>query len=245
MLPLSLGFFAVALVYATVGFGGGSSYTALLALSGIGHTLIPKLSLTCNLLVVSGGCYHFWRSGLLRPQLVLPFALSSVPMALLGGSYPLQEKAFYTLLSVSLLLAGLRLLFIPERPADAIRPPPRGLALGIGAILGLISGLVGIGGGIFLSPLLINLGWARAKEAAAAASVFILLNSVSGLLGQLLRAPELSTFGQHAPLLVAVIIGGQCGSFIGTHRRVSYHHIQKATGLITLAIGIHLLLKLF
>lgn len=245
MLTLVLVFFIIALLYATVGFGGGTSYIAMLALGGVSYTLIPKISLICNLLVVSGGCYHYIKSGHFQKKLIVPFVLSSVPMAFLGGSFPLSQKTFYILLSVSLILCGVRILFLPDRKTEDVRIPGFGISFLMGAVLGLLSGMVGIGGGIFLSPLLINMGWARSKDAAAVASVFILVNSLAGLAGQFTKDFSIPDPVVYLPLFIAVIVGGQIGSKIGTHSRVSYALIQKGTGILTLLISIRLFLKTF
>ena len=241
LFSLTLAFLGIALAYSTVGFGGGSSYIAMLAVAGVSYAFIPKISLLCNLLVVTGGCYHSYRQGYFSRSLLLPFVLSSVPMAYLGGYYPLREKTFFALLTFCLVLAGARILFVRDREAHEVHPPGTLVAVITGAILGGLSGAVGIGGGIFLSPLLINLGWARSKNAAAVASAFILLNSVAGLAGQFTKNPELPPLALLLPLFAAVLIGGQVGSRIGTDSRVSYAWIQRGTGILTLAIAGRLL----
>lgn len=243
MFTLIASFFVIALLYATVGFGGGTSYIALLAAFSTPYTLIPKISLFCNLLVVSGGCYHFIRKKHFNSKLILPFVLSSVPLAFLGGSFPLKEKTFYILLTISLILCGLRILVLPDRKVEEIKAPGTLISLFVGGVLGLLSGMVGIGGGIFLSPILINMGWARSKDAAAVASMFILLNSFAGLAGQFTKDASVTDLALYCPLFLAVIIGGQIGSRIGTHSKVSYNLIQKGTGVLTLFISIRLLIK--
>lgn len=245
MLTLTIDFFIIALLYSTVGFGGGSSYIAILAIAGLPFTMIPKISLICNLLVVSGGTWQYIRKGHFNKKLIFPFVASSVPLAYVGGRFPLSEKSFYILLTIGLTLAALRLLFLPDKHPKDIRQPSLFIALSTGAILGLLSGMVGIGGGIFLSPLLINLGWARSKDAAPVASMFILLNSLSGLGGQFVKSAELPDPLVYFPLFIAVVIGGQIGSRISTHSKVSYSFIQKGTGLLTLMISVHLLIKNF
>ncbi len=245
MLLLTLAFFFIALLYATVGFGGGTSYIGMLALMSLPFDVIPKISLLCNILVVSGGCYHFYRSGLMKKNLILPFVISSVPLAFFGGYFPLNEKVFYILLTTSLLLCGLRILLVKDRQQDEIKEPGFVISFITGGILGFLSGMVGIGGGIFLSPLLINLGWARSKNAAAVASVFILVNSLSGLLGQFAKDSFLPDSLTYLPLFLAVIIGGQIGSRIGTHGSISYALVQKGTGILTLLISLRLLFKVF
>lgn len=243
MLTLVLSFFTIALLYATVGFGGGTSYIAILAAAGTSYLLIPKISLMCNLLVVTGGCYHFIKEGHFNKKLILPFVLSSVPMAFLGGSFPIQEKTFFILLTISLILCGVRILFLPDRKVEEVNPPGIAVSIAVGSVLGLLSGMVGIGGGIFLSPILINMKWARSKDAAAVASMFILLNSVAGLAGQFMKDGTFPETTMLLPLFISVIVGGQIGSRIGTHSKVSYNLIQKGTGLLTLFISVRLLLK--
>lgn len=241
MLTLALVLFLIALVYSMVGFGGGSSYIAAFAFAGVPYLLIPKLALICNLLVVVGGTFHYIKQKRLNWRLLKIFVFSSFPMAYLGGLIPLRESTFITLLIIGLIVCALRLLFLRERLEAEIVEPPLGLALIVGAFLGLFSGLVGIGGGIFLSPILINMGWARSKNAAAIASAFILINSISGLAGQLTKNADLSFLQDYWPLFAAVALGGQVGSMIGNHDRVSFKVIQKATGILTLIISITLL----
>lgn len=243
MFALAFSFSIVALLYSMVGFGGGTSYIALLAAAGTPYLLVPKLSLICNLLVVSGGMYHYRKNGHFSWKLIFPFVLSSVPMAFMGGVYPVSEKTFYIVLAVSLLLCGLRLLFLPDRKIEQIRAPSFLISSMVGGILGFLSGMVGIGGGIFLSPILINMGWARSKDAAAVASAFIFLNSLAGLMGQFTKHPDVGSLAGYAPLFIAVLLGGQIGSRIGSNQFISYGFIQKSTGLLTLFISSKLLLK--
>lgn len=240
---LALVFFCIALLYSTVGFGGGSSYLAVLAVSNVSYLMMPKVALICNLLVVSGGCWHYYRQGYFNQKLILPFVLSSIPMAFVGGMYPIKEKTFLILLAGSLLFAGLRLLFV-AKPVHDPRSPSALVAAIVGALLGLLSGLVGLGGGIFLSPLMLNLKWGRPKEVAAAASAFIFLNSCAGLAGQMTKGfpSDLLDFW---PLFLAVIVGGQIGSRVGTNPLVSQHLVQRGTAVLILVVSSRLLYKLF
>lgn len=219
---MTFAFFAIALLYAMAGFGGGSSYTALLYLFELPYQLIPILSLLCNLIVVSGGSLHFIRRGHYRPELFWPFTLASVPMALVGGLIPVGKQLFLGLLGLSLLAAAMRLLWLRPASADehsGAELPPAGPALGpalaIGAGLGLLAGLVGIGGGIFLAPFLLNLRWGSAKQVAATASLFILVNSLAGLSGQLIKLGAAVDLRPYWPLLLMVLLGGQLGSRLG------------------------------
>lgn len=243
MFSLGVWFFGIALLYAIVGFGGGSSYTAMLSLADTPYTLIPKISLLCNLLVVSGGCIQYVRKRHLNVKLAVPFLVTSVPFAFLGGAYPLSERNFMILLAISLLGAGLRILFIKNHEGEILTPPRMWIALIVGAFLGGLSGMVGIGGGIFLSPLMINLRWAKGKEVAAIASSFILLNSIAGLIGQWTKGFSFSQVVDYASLFVAVIAGGVIGSYIGTHHKISSLMIQRCTGVLILFVSGRLLLK--
>ena len=212
-------FFVVAFFYASVGFGGGSSYLAILALIGLSHTVIPQTALVCNLVVSAGGVWHFHRAGYIDWRRMLPFVVLSVPMAYVGGRVPVGREVFFALLGGSLLVAGLR-MFLPMRREGvwAGIAPRTAWLIGVptGAALGLLAGLVGIGGGIFLAPVLILTGWMDARRAAAAAAVFILVNSAAGLAGQLGKGLHLDAMV--LPLVFAVFIGGQLGSRMGAYR---------------------------
>lgn len=242
MLPLA--FFLIALLYATVGFGGGSSYLAMLAIAEVPFDLMPKISLICNLIVVAGGCWHYYRNGNFNKKLVLPFVFSSVPLAFFGGLYPIKERTFMLLLSGSLVLAGVRLLFVPAVKESEVGPPSNTVAVIVGAVLGLLAGLVGLGGGIFLSPLMLNMKWGHPKEVAATASAFIFLNSLAGLAGQLMKGVPANVI-EYWPLFIAVVIGGQLGSWIGNHKKVSHALVQRGTALLILFISSRLVYKLF
>ncbi|MCC7343823.1 MAG: sulfite exporter TauE/SafE family protein [Deltaproteobacteria bacterium] len=244
LLPL---FFLTALVYATAGFAGGSTYLALLALFALPYEAMPKVALLCNLVVAGGGFWVFLRAGYFSPKKVLPFVLTSIPMAYLGGRIPLGKTLFLWLLALSLLAAGLRML-LSERSFAVRREPSWGrawaLGLPIGAVLGLLSGLVGIGGGIFLSPVLYFLGWSHSREAAAAAAFFILVNSVSGLFGQLAKSGPGLDWGLALPLMATVLLGGQIGSRIGAGK-ISKLTLQRVTAALILSVSGRLLWGLF
>lgn len=245
MFTLAASFFVTALMYSIVGFGGGSSYIALLAASGMSHTVIPKISLLCNILVVSGSCYQFLRKGHFQESYLWLLLASSVPMAFIGGLYRINEKSYFILLTGSLFLSGLRLLFLRDRNREDLKRPSSLGVIALGSSLGLVSGMIGIGGGIFLSPILMNLGWMRSKEAAATASLFIFLNSLAGLFGQFMKNPSISGLDQSIFLFLAVILGGQIGIRFSTHQKVSYSVIQQATGFLILFISARLLYEKF
>ena len=240
---LIFSFFVIALVYATVGFGGGSSYLAVLAMMKVPFEIMPKLGLICNLLVVSGGCYHYYRQGHINQKLITPFVLASLPMAFLGGLFPISQKVFLVLLIGSLFFAGLRLLFITNSSIIVPKQPARTPAMIVGALLGLLSGMVGLGGGIFLSPIMMNLRWGKTKEIAATASVFIFLNSIAGLFGHFIKSGT-EGIGEYWMLFLAVVIGGQIGSRIGSNVKTSENVIQKTTALLILFIALRLLWSL-
>jgi uncharacterized membrane protein YfcA len=158
--------------------------------------------------------------------------------------YPISEKSFLMILAGTLVLAGIRLLFTPHLDEQESKRPALVVALVIGGFLGLVSGLVGIGGGIFLSPLMLNLKWGKPKEVAATASAFIWLNSIAGLVGQFVKGSEVGDIRPYWPLFVAVLFGGQIGSWIGTHSKVSQGLIQRGTAVLILFISLRLIFKI-
>lgn len=236
LMPL---FFLTALVYSSVGFGGGSTYLALLVLFQIPYPMIPKIALVCNIVVVAGGLYHYVRTKNLDWRSVLPFALSSVPCAYWGGKIHLSKNLFLFLLASSLLAAGLRMLLARKLVAQT-RQIGTGMVwtagLSTGAILGLLSGMVGIGGGIFLSPLLYFLGWGKPKEIAAAASFFIFVNSIAGLSGHWMKEPVSFSLEGLWLLVVAVFFGGQIGSRWSVGK-LSPIRLQQMTALLILVVA--------
>ena len=242
---LLISFLVVALIYSSVGFGGGSSYLALLALPAFALTfpVIRSTALFCNIIVVTGGAIIFYREGKLLWKDVWPFLLSSVPMAYLGGFWPIKQDTFFILLGFTLVVVPFLLWFQPEeiRKEDAVRLPETTVAkILLGAAIGLLSGLVGIGGGIFLSPCLHILRWSEPRRISALASVFILVNSIGGLAGQMNRGiPELS-LQFLLPLLTAVLVGGQIGSRLGA-RRFNPVYIKRITAVLILLAGINIL----
>lgn len=244
-------FFFIALLYASAGFGGGSSYLAVLALYGIPMVIMRPTALLCNLVVVTGGAWIFWKNGWLNGRNTWPFVASGVPMAFAGGYWPVREKTFLLLLGVSLLLSGALLLgqsFRTTRPPAATaggRPMAQARALPflLGGSIGWLSGLVGIGGGIFLSPVLNLLRWDTPKHIAAAASVFILVNSLAGLAGQIGGGYSVDWVFA-LPLLAAVLLGGQVGSRWSALRS-SQGAVRAATAALTLYAGANLLWQHF
>lgn len=242
---LAPGFFATALLYATVGFGGGSTYSALLALAGTDYRILPIVSLACNVVVVTGGTLRFAMAKQVPWRRALVLALVAAPLAFLGGLTPVKEKTFLLLLGASLVAAGLALLLPRREGADGA---PSSLAKWIplaAAPLGYLAGLVGIGGGIFLAPLLHFTRWAPARAIAATTSLFILINSLTGIAGQLAKSGPArmgEALGYGWPLLLAVVIGGQIGSLLAL-RWLPERVIRWLTAALTIWAGTQLLLK--
>jgi uncharacterized membrane protein YfcA len=228
---LSLIFCTIAFAYSSVGLGGGSSYTALMAILGVSTVVIPMISLTLNLLVTAVGSINYVRAGHARMKLLLPFLVSSIPMSYLGGSLQLPKEFFYWILLATLLFVALR-LYVWDRVTIQLNIGSAGklaLSLTAGSILGLVAGIVGIGGGIYLVPLIIVLGLGTEKEAAACGAIFIMVNSVSGLIARLqFNAIDLE---QIILPIIAVIIGSASGSFMGAVR-YRPQTMQKVLGAV-------------
>lgn len=241
MLPLAALFALTAALYASVGFGGGSTYTALLILFGTPLALVPAISLACNIIVVSGGTWRFARAGAVPWAKALPLVAVAAPLAFLGGLTPIREGVLVWLLGGSLLASALALLAQPQSAQPRVLPPL--FLYPIAGALGLLAGVVGIGGGIFLAPILHLVRWAEAKQVAATASLFILVNSLFGLAGQLVKgqgAAMLTAVAAHWPLLIAVLIGGT----IGTHVAVQLARpalLRRLTALLVGFVAVRLL----
>lgn len=221
-------FFLVALLYASVGHGGASGYLAVMALLGVEAVLLRPTALGLNVLVSALGTLAFFKAGHFRAKLFWPIALSAIPFAYLGGSLEIDEGVFRKILGVALAVALLR-LFLPLRDANEVRLPPLWQMVLTGGMMGFVSGLIGVGGGIFLTPLVIFLGWAPTKTAAAISAPFILFNSVAGLAG---LQPSLSDFHSLFPFLtVAVLLGGLLGCAWGS-RWAPAKQIRYALALV-------------
>ncbi len=241
LLPL---FFLVALLYSSVGLGGGSSYTALMAILGVSHGLIPATSLSLNVAVTSIGVANFGRAGHIRPEVIGPFLVASMPMAFLGGRLELSAQVFQWLLLLSLVFVAARIYLVGDlrvrlHPGRAARAA---LSLLLGAVLGFVAGTVGIGGGIYLVPLLILLDLASEKEAAAAGTVFVFLNSLAGLASRF-QAGTLEA-RWILPPLAAVLAGGFIGSHLGSSR-FAPRTVQRALGVVILIAIVFLARRLW
>ena len=217
MVLLAILFLATAILYSSVGFGGGSTYLALLLIWGVPYFIFPVIALSCNIIVVSGNCFNYIRTGNLNLKLLLPYLIGSIPLAFIGGSLPIEKRLFEILLFLVLSAAGILLLLNFKSYDDEeenYRKIPIPVSILIGGVLGFISGIVGIGGGIFLSPILFLIRAGRPKHIVTTASLFILINSVSGIIGQLTKNAVLTEIPNYWYLLVAVLIGGQLGNFL-------------------------------
>ncbi len=242
---LVLIFLLIAGIYASVGFGGGSSYLAVMVLYAFPFQEMRLIALICNIIVVTTGTITFIGNGQVNWRKVLPIALVSIPMAFLGAMIPLKQEIFFLILGCSLLVAGI-LLWVKKKARgeyylDARTFSPVMNAL-IGGSIGFLSGLVGIGGGIFLSPVLNLTRWDTPKKIAATASFFILVNSVAGLIGQLTKLPPHINGGQMTQLCVAVYSGGLLGSRISA-ARFSLDVVKRVTAILVSYAGLELLSK--
>lgn len=237
-------FSIVSFSYSSVGLGGGTAYVALMALAAIDPVTIPVMSLTLNLIVTSVGSFNYCRKGYARLELLLPFLISSTPMSYLGGSLHVPKVVVLSLLFACLVLTALRIYVWDELSLKISlgRTAQVAVSLIVGGLLGLVAGITGIGGGIYLVPLIIMLGLGTEKEAAAAGSVFIAVNSLSGLIARLQQGVVVGY--DLLPLALAVLIGSAIGSYFGSSR-FSPRTMQKMLGLIILAAIVALAEKIW
>lgn len=241
---IALFFLFIAFVYASVGFGGGSSYLAVLALYSLPFQEMRLIALLCNIVVVTGGTLIFIRKKQANFKKISPLVVASVPMAFFGASVKISEQTFFIALGISLVLAAV-LLWTSTKvvAANAEAPFNQSSLLQnslIGAVIGFLSGMVGIGGGIFLSPILNLMKWDTPRKIAATASLFILLNSLSGIAGQLMQLPSRLNWTQIIILGVAVFIGGQLGSRMAV-QKFNQFIIKRLTAVLVFIAGIEVL----
>ena len=214
---LAILFLVTAILYSSVGFGGGSTYLVLLLIWEIPYFIFPVIALFCNIIVVSGNCFNYIRVGNLNFKLLFPYLVGSIPLAYIGGSFPIERELFEIFLFLVLTVAGILLLFnfkFYDDSEKSYREIPVLISILIGGILGFISGTVGIGGGIFLSPILFLMRAGNPKHIITSASLFILINSITGMIGQLTKSNILIEIQNYWYLLLVVLIGGQIGNYL-------------------------------
>jgi len=247
MIILSILFFVTAILYSSVGFGGGSTYLALLLIWDIPYYIFPVIALLCNIIVVTGNSINYVRAGNHNLKLLLPFLIGSIPLAFFGGTLIINKEIFEILLFLVLSIAGLLLLINNKSYEDRniiIKKLDLFISISIGSVLGLISGIVGIGGGIFLSPILFLLKADRPKNIVTTASLFILINSISGILGQLTKETVLNKIFLYWPLFIAVLAGGLIGNFLNL-KILSSRTLALITSLLVIFIAIRMGFKIF
>lgn len=243
LILLCLGFFVVATLYSSVGFGGGSSYLALLTLFLVSFFAIRSIALVCNLVVVSGSIYLYFKHGHARLKDFLPFVFTSIPMAFLGASFRLKEEVFFILLGSALIISSIFLIWQTSgiKLTDPIKVYPKYLSYLIGAVIGFLSGLVGIGGGIFLAPILNYINWDKSVKIAALASFFILVNSISGLGGLFLAGTLELPWIETLILGMTVLLGGQLGIRLSL-KKLSAKGIKRITAILVFVVGVRVLM---
>ncbi len=247
MIILPTLFFITAILYSSVGFGGGSTYLALLLIWEVPYYIVPVIALLCNIIVVANNCFNYVRAGNHDFRLLIPFILGSVPFAFLGGSLIIQKDIFEILLFFVLTIAGFLLLINNKSYKDENFTKKNInflISFFIGSILGLLSGIVGIGGGIFLSPVLFLLKAQRSRIIATTASLFILINSISGILGQLTKEFVLNYISNYWILFVCVCIGALIGNFLNL-KIFSNRLLALITALLVIFVAVRLGYRIF
>ena len=247
MIILSILFFVTALIYSSVGFGGGTTYLALLLIWGVPFTIFPVIALLCNIIVVTGNSINFIRSKNINFNLLFPYLLGSIPFAFIGGSIAIEKSLFEILLFCVLLIAGIFLLIDSKffnKENIKIKKIPKLVSIFIGSSIGFMSGIVGIGGGIFLSPLMFLMRAGHPKHITSSASLFILINSIFGIAGQLTKDRVLNELIDYWPLFLLVFIGGQIGSFLNI-KFFSNKLLAMLTSFLVLFVAIRMGIRLF
>ena len=244
ILLISFLFLLISFLYSTVGFGGGSSYLAILSLFITDFNTIRTHALLCNIVVVTIGCIIAYRKGFLSLKKAIPYTIFSVPAALWGATFKLSQKSFFLLLSGALILSAVALFFQVVRPVKPLEDRKKVLvrSVPLGAALGFLSGMVGIGGGIFLSPVLNLLNWEDTKKIAGIAGFFILVNSIGGITGLAISGTVPVSFPFTACVIGAVMFGGFAGSIISM-KLFDALVIKRLTALLILVVGIKLLIE--
>ena len=244
---LAILFLATATLYSSVGFGGGSTYLALLLIWGVPYSVFPIIALCCNIIVVSGNSFNYIRVGNLNLRLLIPYLIGSIPFAFLGGSLPIEKKLFEIILFLVLSVAGILLLFNFRSYDDkesTYRKISLPISIFVGGILGFISGVVGIGGGIFLSPILFLIRAGKPKYIVTAASLFILINSISGIIGHMTKNNILAEVTNYWYLLATVLIGGQLGNFLNL-KIFPTRILALVTAFLVIFVSIRMFIRFF
>ena len=247
MIILSIFFLVTALFYSSVGFGGGSTYLALLLLWGIPYTIFPLIALACNIIVVSGNSFNYIRAGNFNFKLLLPYLFGSIPFAFIGGSIQIEKELFEIILFIVLGVAGILLLFNFKsygNNTSSYKTLPIYFSFIIGIVLGLVSGIVGIGGGIFLGPILYLFRAANPKYITTTVSLFILINSIFGTIGQLTKDQNLIEIKEYFYLLLVVFIGGQIGNFLNL-KLFSTKILALITSILVIFVAIRMGFNIF
>ena len=234
-----LAIFVVAVMYSSVGHGGASGYLAVMAFLAVAPEVTRPTALVLNLFVASIGTYQFWRAGYFSWRIFWPFALTSIPFAFIGGMIHLPTQIYKIVLGVVLMLAALRLAW-RLAPTDNIKEPRLLIALAIGAFIGLLSGLVGVGGGIFLTPVLLLMSWSETKTAAGVSAMFILVNSMAGLFGQYSKGALDVLPTEVCIWIAAAVVGGMLGSTFGAKRFDSLT-LRRVLAVVLLFAGVKLI----
>ena len=246
MAILTIFFFITAILYASIGFGGGSTYLALMLIWDIPFYIFPVIALFCNIIVVSGNCINYLRKGNFDFKQLAPYLIGSIPFVFFGASIQITKELFEILLFVVLIVAGF-FLFLESRSFNNnemnINKIPKILSIIIGSIIGFISGIVGIGGGIFLSPILFLMKAGYPKQIITTASLFILINSLFGVAGQLTKEVVFNEFLDFWPLFIAVLVGGQVGNFLNI-KFLSNKTLALITSLLVIFVAARMGLKL-
>ena len=246
MIILPILFFITAILYSSVGFGGGSTYLALLLIWDVPYYVFPVIALLCNIIVVTGNSINYIRAGNHNFRLLLPFLVGSIPFAFIGGTFKIEKELFEIMLFLVLSFAGLLLLIKNKSYEDQkiiVKKLNFFLSISVGSVLGLISGIVGIGGGIFLSPILFLLKADKPKNIVTTASLFILINSVSGIFGQLTKENVLHEILLYLPLFFAVLMGGLFGNYLNI-KIFSSRVLAVVTSLLVIFVAIRMGFKI-
>ena len=246
MIILSIFFLITSILYSSVGFGGGSTYLALMLIWEMPFYIIPILALFCNIIVVSGNSINYIRSGNLNLNLLVPYLIGSIPFAFFGASISISKELFEIILFIILFIAGILLLIKNKSYNDdeiKINSVPKAISIFIGSVIGFFSGIVGIGGGIFLSPILFLMKAGYPRHIATAASLFILINSIFGIAGQLTKNIVFEEFLNYWPLFVCVLVGGQIGNLLNI-KLLSNKTLTIITSMLVIFVSIRMGIRL-